>query len=106
MGRVGMDKLDTQSSKESKFRDSMFGCWIHLCFAVGLTRSVAGCMRDRRISVYGSKSSSHLSLGRVVALLGSVCGVFGANSKNPLRWKAPALSTFLLLLWVAQAIGE
>ncbi len=44
--------------------------------------------------------------GLLSALLGLVCGVFGADSKNPLRLKAPALSTFLLLLWVAQAIGE
>ena len=45
-------------------------------------------------------------VGLVLALLGLLCGVFGTNSNNPLRWKAPALSAVLLLLWLAQAMGE
>jgi hypothetical protein len=45
-------------------------------------------------------------LGMVSAFLGLLGGLFAADDKNPLRWKTPALSTVLLLLWVAQAIGE
>jgi hypothetical protein len=45
-------------------------------------------------------------LGLLLASLGLVIGLFGITQKTPLRWKAPALSTVLLLLWLAQAMGE
>ncbi len=41
-----------------------------------------------------------------LALLGLVCGLFGGGSKSPLRWKAPALSAVLLLLWLAHGMAE
>jgi len=44
--------------------------------------------------------------GFLLALLGLIVGLFGIAKKNPLRWKAPALSMFLLLLWFGQAMGE
>jgi len=44
--------------------------------------------------------------GLLLAFLGFVTGLFGITKKTPLRWKAPALSTVLLLLWMAQAMGE
>jgi hypothetical protein len=44
--------------------------------------------------------------GFLLAFLGLVIGLFGITTKTPLRWKAPALSTVLLLLWLGQAMGE
>jgi hypothetical protein len=44
--------------------------------------------------------------GFLLALLGLIAGLFGITNKTPLRWKAPALSTVLLLLWVGQVMGE
>jgi len=44
--------------------------------------------------------------GFVCALLGLLLGLCGADDKSPLRWKTPALSTILLLLWLGQAMGE
>ena len=40
------------------------------------------------------------------ALLGLVCGLIGIVQRTPLRFKAPALSLVLMLLWVAQDLGE
>lgn len=44
--------------------------------------------------------------GLLLAFLGLVLGLFGVGKKTPLRWKAPALSAVLLLLWILQAMGE
>ncbi len=44
--------------------------------------------------------------GFVSAFLGLLLGLCGAGNKSPLRWKTPALSTILLLLWLGQAMGE
>jgi hypothetical protein len=44
--------------------------------------------------------------GFLLAFLGLVTGLFGIAKKTALRWKAPALSTVLLLLWLGQAMGE
>lgn len=44
--------------------------------------------------------------GFVLAFFGLLTGLFGIAKKTPLRWKAPALSTVLLLLWVGQVMGE
>lgn len=44
--------------------------------------------------------------GLVLAFLGLVTGLFGMGKKTPLRWKAPAVSTVLLLLWIGQVMGE
>jgi hypothetical protein len=44
--------------------------------------------------------------GCLLAFLGLVTGLFGIAKKTPLRWKAPALSTVLLLLWLGQVMGE
>lgn len=40
------------------------------------------------------------------SLLGLVCSFIGIGNKTPLRFKAPALSLFLVLLWMGQALGE
>ena len=40
------------------------------------------------------------------ALLGLVCSMIGVGTKTPLRFKAPALSLVLMLLWMGQAMGE
>ena len=50
------------------------------------------------LRVYGS--------GLLLASVGLVLGLCGADTQSPLRWKAPALSAVLLLLWLGQAIGE
>jgi hypothetical protein len=42
----------------------------------------------------------------LLAFLGLIAGLFGIANKTPLRWKAPALSTVLLLLWIGQVMGE
>jgi hypothetical protein len=39
------------------------------------------------------------------ALLGLVCSLIGVASRSPLRFKAPALSLVLVLLWMAHAMG-
>jgi len=44
--------------------------------------------------------------GFVSAFLGLLLGLCGAGNKSPLRWKTPALSTILLLLWLGQTMGE
>lgn len=44
--------------------------------------------------------------GALLALLGLIIGLFGIARNTPLRWKAPALSMVLLLLWFGQAMGE
>jgi len=44
--------------------------------------------------------------GFLLAFLGLITALFGVTNKTPLRWKAPALSTVLLLLWVGQVMGE
>lgn len=44
--------------------------------------------------------------GFLLAFLGLIAGLFGVSSKTPLRWKTPALSIVLLLLWLGQAMGE
>lgn len=44
--------------------------------------------------------------GLLLAFLGLITGLFGVTNKTPLRWKAPALSTVLFLLWVGQVMGE
>ena len=44
--------------------------------------------------------------GFLLAFLGLIVGLFGVTNKTPLRWKAPALSTVLLLLWLGQVMGE
>jgi hypothetical protein len=44
--------------------------------------------------------------GFLLAFLGFVTGLFGTTKKTPLRWKAPALSAVLLLLWITAAMGE
>lgn len=44
--------------------------------------------------------------GFLLALLGLIVGLLGIARKNPLRWKAPTLSMFLLLLWFGQVMGE
>src|SRR5689334_6454690 len=44
--------------------------------------------------------------GFCLAAVGLVCGLAGIGKKSPLRFKAPALSLFMLLLWLAQAMGE
>jgi hypothetical protein len=44
--------------------------------------------------------------GFLLAFLGLIAGLFGVTNKTPLRWKAPALSTVLLLLWLGQVMGE
>jgi hypothetical protein len=41
-----------------------------------------------------------------LAALGLVFSLVGAANKTPLRFKAPALSVVLLLLWMGQAMGE
>jgi hypothetical protein len=41
-----------------------------------------------------------------LALLGLACGLVGVGNKSPLRFKAPALSVVLLVLWMWQAMGE
>src|SRR5438270_11647864 len=41
-------------------------------------------------------------VGMVTALLGLVSSVPGMGTKNPLRWKAPALSAALLLMWLGK----
>ena len=40
------------------------------------------------------------------ALLGLVCSLIGLVERTPLRFKAPALSIALILLWIAQDLGE
>ena len=45
-------------------------------------------------------------VGFCLAFLGLVFGLCGIGKKTPVRFKAPALSLFLLLLWIAQAAGE
>jgi len=44
--------------------------------------------------------------GLLLVFSGLVTGLFGIGKKTPLRWKAPALSTVLLLLWIGQVMGE
>ena len=44
--------------------------------------------------------------GLPLPFLGLVTGLFGIGKKTPLRWKAPALSTVLLLVWMGQVMGE
>ncbi len=44
--------------------------------------------------------------GFLLAFAGLVTGLFGIGKKTPLRWKAPLLSTVLLLLWIGQLMGE
>lgn len=44
--------------------------------------------------------------GLLSAFLGLITGLFGVTNKTPLRWKAPALSTVLLLLWMGQVMSE
>lgn len=44
--------------------------------------------------------------GFLLAFLGLVIGLFGIGKKTPLRFKAPALATVLLLLWIGQVMGE
>jgi hypothetical protein len=56
------------------------------------------CMDPTLLRIYG--------WGFVSALLGLLLGLCGAADKSPLRWKTPALSTILLLLWLGQAMGE
>jgi hypothetical protein len=55
-------------------------------------------MDPRLLRIYG--------FGMVSAFVGLICGVFGADSKNPFRWKGHVLCIFLLLLWLAEAVGE
>ena len=55
-------------------------------------------MDPRLLRIYG--------FGMVSALLGLVCGVFGTDSQSPLRWKGTILCIFLLLLWLAEVVGE
>lgn len=50
------------------------------------------------LRIYGSEF--------VLALLALLLSLCGAASKTPLRWKAPTLSAFMLLLVIAQAAGE
>jgi hypothetical protein len=45
-------------------------------------------------------------LGFWFALAGLICGLGGTGTKTPLRFKAPTLSTVLLLMWLGQAMGE
>jgi hypothetical protein len=45
-------------------------------------------------------------LGFLTAALGLVVSVGGLASKSALRWKAPALSTVMLLLWLWHAASE
>lgn len=46
------------------------------------------------------QSFSHIyRWGFLLALCGLIAGLFGVASKTPLRWKAPALSLVLVLLW-------
>jgi uncharacterized membrane protein len=44
--------------------------------------------------------------GLLLTTLGLVSGLCGSFRDGPLRFKAPALSTFLLLFWIAQMISE
>jgi hypothetical protein len=44
--------------------------------------------------------------GFLSAFLGLIAGLLGVGNKTPLRWKAPSLSTVLLLMWLGQAMGE
>ena len=44
--------------------------------------------------------------GFLLASLGLVTGLFGVANKTPLRWKAPALSTVLLLVFFVQLLGQ
>jgi hypothetical protein len=44
--------------------------------------------------------------GSLLAFLGLIVGLLGITNKTPLRWKAPALSTVLLRLWLGQVMGE
>jgi hypothetical protein len=43
-------------------------------------------------------------VGFLCAVLGLGSGVCGVGSQTPLRWKAPALSAFMLVLWIG-ALG-
>ena len=45
-------------------------------------------------------------IGLLLALLGLACGIGGVFRTNPLRFKAPILSAFLLLFWMLQAMSE
>jgi hypothetical protein len=45
-------------------------------------------------------------LGLLTAGLGLVVSIGGVASKSGLRWKAPALSTVMLLLWLYQVASE
>jgi hypothetical protein len=45
-------------------------------------------------------------VGFLLAFLWLVFGLFGIAKRNPLRWKAPALSMVLLLVWFGQVMGE
>ena len=45
-------------------------------------------------------------VGLLLSLLGLLSGLCGSFRGGPLRFKAPALSAFLLLLWFAHAVSE
>jgi hypothetical protein len=45
-------------------------------------------------------------IGFWLALLGLVSGLFGSFRNGPLRFKAPSLSAFLILLWIWHAMAE
>lgn len=58
-------------------------------------------------SMYGQFENVGINRwGFLLAFLGLVTGLFGVANKTPLRWKAPALSTVLLLVFFVQLLGQ
>jgi hypothetical protein len=55
---------------------------------------------------YDSALMKIYACGFLTAALGLVVSVGGLARKSPLRWKAPALSTVMLLLWLCQVASE
>ncbi len=45
-------------------------------------------------------------VGFWLALLGLISGLIGSFRNGPIRFKAPSLSAFLLLLWIWHAMAE
>jgi hypothetical protein len=102
MDSLGVAQLATTTPRPVGRGHEMFACRIYPGFCFCRTG-------DRLRNLRAFEDPVLLRIyrwGFLFALLGLVTGLFGVGKKTPLRWKAPVLSTVLLLLWMGQVMGE
>jgi hypothetical protein len=105
MGHLGICELVADRNFSAAIRCS-FGGFTLASLSALLEIGSGGYAQFHTFRFYDPVLMTVYHLGFFTAALGLVVSVGGLASKSPLRWKAPALSTAMLLLWLLQIASE